>query len=255
MSESEETEHKSQFSGSTADLLQIVKTLLSFANSRGGKIIIDKVIDGRDRLDSARLDDLINKYVAPRVGGIISEETESGAWTIIVPQSAQRPHIIKTEASFQDEKGKTKSAFYQGQIYVRHSSKAEPAAADDITRIINDRLSALLSSIGNAFKEISIEISKNQGMPVRLDVGAGVSINVGDINKLYPYTAKTLATAIKKDQNWVAYAAKKLCMKSDRNYCYEIYGNGKSPAMVRYNEAARKKLEDLCNDKNFNPYK
>jgi hypothetical protein len=50
-------------------------------------------------------------------------------------------------------------AFHQGQIYVRHSSKSEPATEDDVRWMINKAVSRVLASLSEAMKNASISVA------------------------------------------------------------------------------------------------
>ncbi len=214
--EGEEHEVKSSYDGSQGAKLQLAKTVASFANTNGGVLVLERITCRPQELDSARIDDLINKYVEPRIGSITVESDPDGSWRVRALRSAMRPHVMGSGETYTDEQGKPRAAFHEGQIYVRHSSKTQPARGDDVTRLINERVSSLLSSLGGAFRKMSLEVgASSSAIPVRIAMDAPVSISLGDINKTHPYIATTLGKAIGRSQSWVAAAAQKLGLKSE----------------------------------------
>lgn len=252
-------EVKSRFEGSDEEILKIVKTIVAFANTEGGEILIKKVVDRQDLLDSARLDDKVNRYVQPRVEGIESViDEKTGECRIKVPKSQTAIHVFIAEASYKDSKDRQKSAFYPGQVYVRHSSKTEPATAEDLEKMIRERVSEWLSELGKAMGKLAKQISISEsGLPVRISETGVLTIAFTDPNREYPYTAKTLGQKIGKNQNWVAKAAEKLGLKNDRGYTLPINSsNGKKVIQWRYNEAAVQKLRRKVEEEpDFSPYR
>ena len=255
--EEEGYEEKSQFAGSQREKLELVKTIVAFANTKGGRLILRKVTCNLEELDSARLDDLVNKYTTPRVHNIISRKLRKGNWELDVAESTDKPHVFTTETSYKDARGKDKSVFYPGQIYVRHSSKTEPATADDLRGMIQEIVGDWLTKIGREIQNFSIGFSKgDNSLPVRLSSDAGaLTIKVSDPNVDYPYTAKTLGTKLDKNQNWVAFAAQKLGLKGNPAYCCEIQGADGHIVVRRYNEEAFGRLKQKIEENpDFDPY-
>ena len=62
--EAVDLEKKSQFSGSNKEWLELIKIVVSMANTRGGTISIKKLVGAKlEDLDSSRIDDRVNKYI------------------------------------------------------------------------------------------------------------------------------------------------------------------------------------------------
>jgi hypothetical protein len=254
--EKESYEEKGNFNGTDIEKLKLVKTLSAFANTKGGTVRLSNVTCNKELLDSARLDDLVNKYLAPRINGITSSELTTGVWEVTVPQSKNRPHIFTAEAGYKDLKGNSKSAFYPGQIYARHGSKSEPATADDLRSMVQDAVGHWFTKIGKSIQNASLKMSNSAGvLPVRIADDAELSIQISNPNEAYPYTNKTMAAIIGKDSNWVAHAAEVLKLKRDPTYCCEIKGASGKIAVRLYNEAALQKLKMKATDRKFNPYR
>jgi len=82
-----------------------------------------------------------------------------------------------------------------------------------------------LSKIGKEIQNFSLQLAgESSALPVRLSEQGSLSIRISDPNKDYPYTAKTLAGKIGKNQNWVAKAATVLELKRNPADCCEIKG-------------------------------
>lgn len=254
--ESTDYEEKSRFAGSAREKLELVKTLVAFANEGGGDVRIKRLKMSPDLLDSARLDDLVNRYVSARVGGITSGEQGDGSWVISVPESDVKPHVFVREGSYEDEGGKKRTAFYPGQIYVRHSSKTEPATDDDLKSMMQEYGATLLRQVAGAIGDLSIRMKGGDGsLPVLLsDSDQALTITVEDPNRSYPYTAKTLGREIGKHSSWVGRAASLLGLKEDARYCLPIQGAGKRVVVYRYNERALEELRVRAKDPEFDPY-
>lgn len=254
--ESTDYEEKSRFTGSPREKLELAKTLVAFANKEGGKVRIKRLEASSDLLDSARLDDMVNRFVAPRVGGITSGERSDGGWQISVPESRIKPHVFVREGSYVDEKGRNRTAFYPGQVYARHSSKTEPATDDDLRSIIQQHKADLLKQVAGAIGDLSIRMRGGSGsLPVRLsEADEALTITVEDPNRSYPYTAKTLGREIGKHQSWVGRAASLVGLKEDTLYCLAIQGAGNEVVVYRYNDRALEELRARAKDPDFDPY-
>lgn len=242
-------EEKSQFSGSKKEQLELVKSIVSFANTSGGKIILHNSTCDPRNLDSAKLDDLVNKYIAPQIQNITSQQLENSDWQINVSSSKDKPHIFITEAGCQDENGTYKSLFYNGQVYARHGSKTEPAN-DDIRMMIQETVGDWLTKIAGAIQNLSLQFSaQGDSLPIRLsDDSNALAMRISDPNIDYPYTATTLSKAIGKNRNWVPKIAQEQGLKDNRIYSCTIYGASGNVAVIKYSESALAKLRKLVND-------
>lgn len=206
-------------------------------------------------MDSARLDDLVNRYIQPRFENVRSTLDKKGKVSIIVESSPRKPHIFTTDGTYTDSKGQIKHAFYPGQLYFRHSSKTEPATADDVHHIIRISVSSWLKGLAESVSEFSLRLS-GSGVPVYYtDAPGALQISIKDVNQEYPYTAKTLGEKIGKNLNWVANAIKKLNLKYDKLYCCPVEGASGKPAIFKYSEEALKRLKnEIEKNPDFNPY-
>ena len=264
--EGEDLEHKSRYTKELQDRGVLVKTIVAMSNTRGGRIILEKVLIDPSELDSARLDDMVNKYVAPRVKDIKSQVEQDGTVIIDIPESDAKPHLFTADIRYQ-QGGKQKIVFSPGQVWVRHSSKNEPASADDVDRMIRQRVSSLLGELALKIENPSFALTSDDGIPVHLTThGVGVADSNSvvveddgpvivqltddpstprvhiDVNQGYPYTTRDLAKVLDKSQNWVAGAVGCLELRSDARY-HQAVRTGQTETH-KYSDAARSRLED-----------
>lgn len=103
--ESDSWEEKSLYDGSLAAQLQIIKTLVAFANTKGGTVVLKVVKCKTTELDSAKIDDLINRRVEPNISGFVTEVGGDQSVRISVPKSPNLPHIFCSDGDYKDENG------------------------------------------------------------------------------------------------------------------------------------------------------
>ena len=254
--ESEDLEEKSAFAGSEKEWLELIKTIVAMANADGGVVVLRAVTCPESDLDSARLDDRVNRCVEPRVRGIESEKMDDGSWVVRVGRYQEQLHMFKSERHYTDTNGEQKSAWHPGQIYVRHSSKTEPATADDLRRSIRQAVANWMTRLGEGIKNLALNVSdESSALPVRLSDEAGALTIQADANNLYPYTAKTLGAALEKNQSWAAAAAARFRMKEDLRFAWGAIGASGEVVAWKYSEAALDHLKGvLRDDPNFDPY-
>ncbi len=208
------------------------------------------------RLDSARLADHVNKYVAPPVLGIESGEDDAKNFLIRVLKSDNAPHIMSHSPSYINAKGKEKPAFHVGQIYVRHASKTEPATADDLQNILREALRGWFRGFGQMFSQLSAQVASSESaVPVRVGNGLGsMEISFSDPNADFPYSTRTIGEEIGKNQNWVARSIAKLGLKADKSMCLEMKAKGGQPRFFYSQNCVDRLRQILKEDPSFNPY-
>lgn len=283
--EQDRLEHKSAYSHDAKGKAMLVRTIVAMANTCGGELILQRISCKPADLDSARLDDLVNKYVAPRVGSISSAEAEGGGMVITVEDSPEKPHVFTDELKFKDDRGRQKVAFHRGQILVRHSSKTEPADGDDVARIVRYRIGDFFQQMGVSIhnQDIPLRLTDDEGLPIHLveapdgqpfslDPAKGVVVSQEgklsvrptnnpdapsvriDVAEHYPYTTSQLAAKLGTGMNQVARAARVLELKGDPAFHREI-STGKS-TIPKYSEAAHDVLKAKWDgDPQWNPFK
>lgn len=250
--ETETYEEKSQIEWSSAGKqFDLLKTLVAFANCDGGRLRIKKFIGDDQHLDSARLDDFVNKYVAPPVNGIASSQDGDGCWVLEVAKSPFAPHVIVNTGNY-ETKGRQKPAFYPGQVYVRHSSKSEPANEQDFQRMIREGVSSWLSSLGAAVAQVGFADDEDgSGVPMRIvDGGPALAIS---IEESHPYSATDLGRPFGKQGAWIGKLINREGMRDNIRYTKKL--RVYSDPIYCYSEAARERVEKLLMKKpNYNPY-
>jgi hypothetical protein len=247
-------EEKSVFDWLPKDKLETVKNVVAMANTDGGTILLKAIKCDASYLDSARLDDLVNKYIEPRFHGIQSEVSDKGECRIFVEQSTTRPHLFVAPGSHQDGKGRTRTVFYPGQVFVRHGSKTDPAGGEDVERMLRGAIGEVVRQLGAAIQGFSGEIN-DAGIPVALGAEGLFQVSMKNPNDVFPYTAKTLGKKLGKNQSWVAKAVRKLGMLTKPEFCWAITGASVTPIAYKYNEAAYEILRRRIDEEpDFNPF-
>jgi hypothetical protein len=130
-------------------MLELVKDLVAMANSGGGTIRLGATETERPgidmalltQLDGARVADQINRYVAPsraEVSHAIVEQLDGDRiiLDLTVGPAGKYPMVFAKQGQYPSRKG-NKSAFREGDIYIRHGAKSEPATYQDIVRLID----------------------------------------------------------------------------------------------------------------------
>jgi hypothetical protein len=155
----EDVEIRASITRSQHDRGLLVKTIVAMANTRGGRIVLQSVDGDPAAFDAQHLYELIAAYAEPRVPGLSVAVALDGSVEIVVPPSELKPHVFTAELSYQ-HKGRPRWIFFPGQVWVRHSSKNEPAGAEDIERMLRERASRFLG-------DLSVTIT-NPAFPLRL---------------------------------------------------------------------------------------
>jgi hypothetical protein len=146
--EADDLEIKGQYSKHLRDKGGLVKTIVAMANTRGGRIQVHSADDSAMQdLDGANLESIVAKHVAPPITGIVSARMEGGTIEIRIPDSTRKPHVIERQLTYKDDEGSDRCAFYQGQVWVRHSAKNDPARSEDLERMLRDRVAVFLGEL------------------------------------------------------------------------------------------------------------
>lgn len=127
---------------------KLIKELIALANSGGGTVVIgtDEIYSpGVDeslvqKLDSARLMDQANRYIAPArisVGhDLVKLENGNCVVRLRVEDSGRYPVVFAKDGQY-TKGGKTRNAFREGDIYIRRGSQSVRATYTDIVRIVD----------------------------------------------------------------------------------------------------------------------
>jgi predicted HTH transcriptional regulator len=146
LGEKEDLEYKSQFDGSEKAWLKLIKTAVAMANKKGGIIRYEKILTDISSLDSSNIDNKINSYIFPKLRGIISKKKKSGV-DIIIPNSELKPHIFIRRGIYKNEDGNEVVEFYEGQIWIRHSSKNELFDKSDFDALVQEQINKFIERI------------------------------------------------------------------------------------------------------------
>jgi predicted HTH transcriptional regulator len=195
--ESEELEKKSSLDPSNPrEMLGLVSDVVAMANTRGGRLLIGTrgapLPENHGKLfDSARIDDKVNSFVEPNVGGITSRQLDRDFLLVEVTKSPNTPHVFKKEGNYNDpEKGQS-HIFRSRDILVRHSSKTERATRSDVDRMFTERQKALFDKVKMVFDAPSgarIEVmEEGMGVPIRIDPTATDAQPVYDVLTPSPF--------------------------------------------------------------------
>lgn len=129
-----------------AQRLQLVCEVVAIANSKGGRILLgvdesDGSRPGLDRdavkkLDAAKISDLVDSFIGEdhvEVSCDVEASDESDRWVVALQITSHGlpPLVFSKQGQFQDVEGRQHSVFARHSVYVRKSTKAEPASRVD----------------------------------------------------------------------------------------------------------------------------
>ncbi|HHT9119128.1 MAG TPA: RNA-binding domain-containing protein [Candidatus Hypogeohydataceae bacterium YC41] len=145
---------------------EIVKDIVSMANSGGGMIAIGVKNNGSPSqgdistvlsLDPAQVTDKIAKYTGKQFGDITIQEAERNGHKIAVLQisCASIPMVFSEPGTYDIGGGRQKTAFSRGSIYFRHGAKSEPGNSNDLREAFDRELERVKKSwLGNIRKVV-----------------------------------------------------------------------------------------------------
>jgi hypothetical protein len=265
LGEKEDLEYKSQFDGSEKAWLKLIKTAVAMANKKGGIIRYEKILTDISSLDSSNIDNKINSYIFPKLRGIISKKKKSGV-DIIIPNSELKPHIFIRRGIYKNEDGNEVVEFYEGQIWIRHSSKNELFDKSDFDALVQEQINKFIERIKIIAAQYpsSILEQSESGMPLKIkpikDKKSGLPVYIEketlDPNILYPYQTKDLAKILNKSSNYIKQLLKVLNLKDDPKYNYNYKNSSGQIILRKYNDECLDYLRKfLIKNPNFNPWR
>ena len=142
--ESKHIEFKSSFDPTSAgDWCEITKDIVAMANSRGGVIVfgldnsgqpIHSAIDKLIEIDPSEVINRLSKYVGATDLDFEIREVQKANVRLIafVIGAVVVPIVFQRPGTYDDGRGKQKSAFSMGTIYFRHGAKSEPGRTEDL---------------------------------------------------------------------------------------------------------------------------
>jgi hypothetical protein len=265
LGERDDKEVKSEFNGSQREWLKLIKTAVAMANKKGGIIHYEKILTDISQLDSANIDNKINSYISPKLRGIISTKSTKSGIDIIIPDSELKPHIFIRRGIYKNEKGDDIVEFYEGQIWIRHSSKNELFDKSDFDILVQEQIKKIMERmyiIAAQYPSSILEQSES-GMPLRIkpikDNKKGVPVYIEkekiDPNIAYPYQAKDLARILGRSNAYVIQLLKVLRLKDDPKYNYNYKDSSGKIILRKYNDECLNYLDKfLIKNPNFNPW-
>jgi hypothetical protein len=265
LGEKENLEYKSQFDGSEKAWLKLIKTAVAMANKKGGIIRYEKILTDISSLDSSNIDNKINSYIFPKLRGIISKKKKSGV-DIIIPNSELKPHMFIRRGIYKNEDGNEVVEFYEGQIWIRHSSKNELFDKSDFDALVQEQINKFIErmKIIAAQYPSSILEQSESGTPLKIkpikDKKSGLTVYIEketlDPNILYPYQTKDLAKILNKSSNYIKQLLKVLNLKDDPKYNYNYKNSSGQIILRKYNDECLDYLRKfLIKNPNFNPWR
>jgi len=166
--------------------LDLVKDAVSMANSGGGQLVYgrtDTAVVGLPdavckALDSAKIADLVDGYVAPSSVEISHEiqEPEPGKRVVVVSIGpAISPLVISQDGAWRPPSEKyDKVVLRRGDIWVRHSSKNEHATFEDIRGWL---VAARSSERATIFKRMAMLVNLPEGSSLEVVTRSGSHID------------------------------------------------------------------------------
>lgn len=150
--ETTDVDFKSSFDPSaTRDWLELIKDIVSFANSGGGYILVGldddglpsgQSVDALLAVDHADLGNKLHKYTGQHFSGVELIACEkNGAQVCAVRVTAARIPIVFTRVGeIELPDGKKKTVFAIGTVYFRHGAKSEPGTSEDLRAFLERKV-------------------------------------------------------------------------------------------------------------------
>lgn len=175
--ESSDLDFKAGFDPSTLhDWCELIKDIISMANSGGGLIVIGVNDDGSPAstdvadvlaLDPAKVADKIKKYTNQHFADFsLCRSVRHGQPVAVLSVSAVSvPIVFTAPGTYEVGDSKQKTAFARGTLYFRHGPKSEPGTSEDLREALNRELDRVRSSWLDGIKKV-----------VTAPVGATISV-------------------------------------------------------------------------------
>ena len=261
--ESAQCDFKGQFNpASKMDWCELIKDIVSMANSGGGCILFGLDDDGHPTgLDTAGIlgydpADITNKLLSYtgkhfadfRVGAIEKGGIHLACVMIL---GARVPLVFVKPGTYPESETKQRTAFSVGTVYFRHGAKSEPGTSDDLASFLEREIADVrdvwlgrLRQVVEAPTDAVFRIVPSES--VRLDDSSGVAIRLTsdpaapayklvDPNLTHPYRQKELLVKVNIALSgaMIVTSHHLLCVrrmhKIDTNPAYCYHGNFTSP--------------------------
>jgi predicted HTH transcriptional regulator len=165
--ETKQVEFKETFNpADSSSLCETIKDILALANTGGGVIVVGVDNTGMPTgadvkplldADPADLSNKITKYTGLHFDELtVRSHAKAGRLVATLQVGvAAIPLIPVRPGTYEKVSGKQATAFSVGVVYVRHGAKSEPATSQDIERIIEHRLRAIISRHRRSREDVS----------------------------------------------------------------------------------------------------
>ncbi|MCX7175111.1 MAG: ATP-binding protein [Proteobacteria bacterium] len=177
--ESKYIEFKSTFDPSSAgEWCELIKDIVSIANSGGGIILFGVDSEGSPTgdsikeisdIDPAEIGNKIAKYTGPVDVEFTIHELNKQSHSLIafVVRSVSVPVVFQKPGTYDIGEGKQKTAFSKGTVYFRHGAKSEPGTSEDIRQSIERHLDLVRKSWLKGVRKVVEAPSDTQFVAVR----------------------------------------------------------------------------------------
>jgi len=257
-------DHDQEPSNGTASEAELVRTVVSLANSRGGSLRVPRALAARE------IERLVAEFAAPPVLGIECVPCEGGV-EVLVRESEHKPHVFTRPAGPVEREGESEDegagedsgvepfqdTWSPGQIWVRRGERNVPASSEDLEQMIRERVSDLLSELSGTVRKpgFPLHLTDSEGIAVHLSTEADALEVSADMNRAYPHTATALGMLFEKSTNWAAAAIAVLGLKRDPETWLGIQNLRGTVSVEKYSERAAERIrEQLARDAAWNPY-
>jgi hypothetical protein len=216
--EAEEVDFKAQVGlGSRQDWCEMVKDVVSMANSGGGSIIVGVHDDGTPsgvdvspllHIDPADVTNKIHSYTGQQFAAFAIRPGKRQGYDVAVLSVAgvEIPIVFIAPGTYPTGPSSQKTAFSKGTVYFRHGAKSEPGTSEDLRLALGREIARLkdfwLQGIakvvaappGSTVQVVQQEVSLRdsaEAVPIRLTTDEGAPpFRAIQADKLYPYRQK-----------------------------------------------------------------
>lgn len=213
---------------SLREWVEVIKDLVSMANSGGGSIVFGVNDDGTpsgadlsnlEKVDPATITDKLSKYIGRQFSDFRLERIQRfGSPAIALVVKASPIPLVFTapgtyEVPTQTGKQQQQTAFGKGTVYFRHGAKSEPGNYDDLRMVVEREVERIRASwldgvakvtaappgsvISVLPPEVKVERAAQEATPVRLTHDASApAVRAPEFDVLFPYRQKEVMTQL-----------------------------------------------------------
>lgn len=204
---------------------EVIKDIVSMANSGGGVILIGLKNNGTpsgfdvtpvSELDPAVLIDKIHKYTSIHFSNFdISDHVKNKRKIVAIRvYSVSVPLVFTKPGTYNVADNQQKTAFSVGTVYFRHGAKSDPGTSDDIRRVIERQLDSVRKNWVQGVRKVVmapagariialpagsdvVETTSQEGTPIRLtDDPNAPAYRKLDYDHTHPYRQKDVISIL-----------------------------------------------------------